>query len=150
MEPVEEVDWAWLAGFIDGEGSLGIHRERDARKGADYFHLRPAIQISQVHRAPLDYARRLLGFGKIIRTKHRNNANARDCHIFSVRRQRDVLALLEGISPYLRLKLPHAAWLAQFCRNRSQQRGRGRRAPYEPCDLYIFNQLKMLNQRGRS
>ena len=42
---VEPAALAWAAGFIDGEGSLSLAKERDPRKGPTYFHYRPMLQV---------------------------------------------------------------------------------------------------------
>lgn len=61
-----EIELAWAAGFIDGEGSFSIfrnrHRSRELPQETPYYH-RPVIRASQIIREPLDrLATRLDGY----------------------------------------------------------------------------------------
>jgi hypothetical protein len=53
------VEYAWAAGFIDGEGYLQIARKGGRRHDAEC--LRPWLRCEQVVRAPLDRLQALLG-----------------------------------------------------------------------------------------
>ena len=51
---------AWVAGFLDGEGSFQVNKRESGRR--DW---RISIQITQVNREVLDKAARILGIGQI-------------------------------------------------------------------------------------
>lgn len=141
---MKPTDAAWLAGFIDADGSIGLHLQRDLRKGPDYASFRPAIQITQVHRRVLEHVRTIVLGGAIVDVIHAN-PNARGQSIYSLRRQPHIQWVLEQILPYLQLKQTQAGLLLQFCRNRSVALGS---APFTPGDEFIYQQLKELNRTG--
>ncbi len=55
-----ELDWAWAAGFIDGEGCLYWN------KGTS-----PALSVAQVVKAPLLVLRQIFGAGAIYTKRQR-------------------------------------------------------------------------------
>ena len=100
-------DWIWLAGFVDGEGSIGINRERDKRKGPDYFSYRASLQIAQTTRGVLDDAREICNGGAVTEVATANERQARQFH-YQLRKRGSLFAALEQLIPYLRVKRPHA------------------------------------------
>ena len=57
---VSEVDFAWAAGFIDGEGSFTVQKTK--YKDKEYLYKR--ISAPQINREPLDRLSKILG-GKV-------------------------------------------------------------------------------------
>lgn len=59
-------EWLWLAGFIDGDGTLQVKIKKD-KKGYNYKS--PKIAIAQKRRENLDYIKKIIGFGSIYFSK---------------------------------------------------------------------------------
>jgi hypothetical protein len=61
------LDFAWAAGFLDGEASFGTWTRSDGRK-------RTCIQVAQLRREPLDRLAATLG-GRVYGPYERKNGN---------------------------------------------------------------------------
>jgi hypothetical protein len=89
-------DWAWLAGFIDGEGCLSVHR-RGGRNG-DVMGLR--FMVAQSDRRPLERVQQIIGGGSIIPLGP-NPLSKRQRWMWYLSRRADIDAVLARIWPYL-------------------------------------------------
>ncbi len=56
---VEGVDWGYIAGLLEGEGSLGISKGRPPRSISPNYG--PRIQIIMADREPVEYAAKVFG-----------------------------------------------------------------------------------------
>lgn len=103
MKPNSEVDYAWLAGIIDGEGNLDISI-REAGNGKTYF--RPKIRIANTD------ARMIVRIGEIferantrffytINRRRRYNANWKDQLHIEIASQGSGRKILEQVIPHL-------------------------------------------------
>ena len=98
---LEDWQWAYIAGFLDGEGCLTFSR-------AGF----PQLTASQVDRTPLDKMSSWLGAGKKdLLLRSRENPAWQDCWHWRVTNSIDILALLSRIHPYLSVK---KHWLPQM------------------------------------
>jgi hypothetical protein len=124
MARVTKVDAAWAAGFIDGEGHIGIHRIRDRRAGSiREFRLNPRIIVGQTHRQPLDRLVEIFGHSVHVRAER---AARRTFYVWEVNGARGTAAVLAAVIPYLTLKRPEAEMVMTLCR-RLELWGPGRR-----------------------
>ena len=106
--PLTEAQKAYLAGIIDGEGSLTIVKNKSGK-------LWPILSITQKNPQLLYWIKNTIGHGYICRRK-------RDIYHFYLRRQSLIKDLLGLIKPYLILKRKQAEILIQFCENRLKNR----------------------------
>lgn len=97
-------DAAWLAGFIDGEGTIGVYGGKGRRQNQRAWVLR----VSNTSLAALEKCRRLTNAGDICRKVVRGAR--KPAWQWSVHRQRDLHAILDQIEPFLAVK--HEAALA--------------------------------------
>jgi hypothetical protein len=99
---VKEKDWAYLAGFMDGEACISATSRRSA--GGSY-----GAQINTKQKVPdsLIWAHGKFKVGYISPRKH-------DVW-WRVRKRREVKWLLEGLLPYLILKRPQAVVAIELC-----------------------------------
>ena len=95
-------DAAWLAGFIDADGSIGL----GGRQGSRYW-LRPMVQVGQASKAVLEHIVDLVGEGSIGKNSKRTFYNLR--YGPTVFRW-----LLPQLIPYLVVKRKQAELLLEY------------------------------------
>jgi LAGLIDADG endonuclease len=105
---------AYLAGLIDGEGSIFVQRVKTSNKKASKsgYHYRAGFAISMTNRPIVDWCAKVTGCGKISSPK-KCKPNHRPGHRWSVW-SREASTLLLLLVPYLRLKKGHAHNLIKF------------------------------------
>lgn len=84
----------YVAGFIDGEGSFGIYRDK-GNKG-----FRHRISISNTHRPCLELIQKKYG-GSLNTKKKMISGIPHYCHELHVRAEKQMKALLQDIAPFL-------------------------------------------------
>jgi len=94
-----EVDRAYLAGLLDGDGCIMSTIERHPEKKFG-FRVRVFLKISQKNRKILDWCRNITQSGVV-----REN---RDQYDWRLRDQKEVARILEAIYPYLKIKRKQA------------------------------------------
>ena len=96
------VDKAYIAGLIDGEGNIGIHRHTDNR-GKSKLH-RLAIAVSNNNPAMFQYLIKKLG-GMVTKRQQQKDWNIN--YLYKVQTS-DVQYVLKSVLPYLILKRKQA------------------------------------------
>ena len=86
------MSWKYIAGFMDGEGSI-VRTKRTIYR----------ILIPQTHEGVLKEIKRFVGRGYIFKCKTRK-AHWKDNWVYAISRQKDVLFFLKKIHPYLIVK----------------------------------------------
>jgi hypothetical protein len=111
----------WLAGFIDGDGSIHIGVREQQTSGTSYIAIRPVLNVTQHIDCKwiCDYIKKELGIGNVY-VANRSNAQAKAT--WQTLRIDDMIKVLELIQPYLKLKKRQAdmalpvlkAWSAEI------------------------------------
>ncbi|MGL4449699.1 MAG: LAGLIDADG family homing endonuclease [Sarcina sp.] len=94
---MNETDAAYIAGIIDGEGSILL------TKLSQNTHRAPVVSVPSTTIELLEYLKKTIGFGKIIRKTNYNKAKHKDCYTYILERN-GAIELLKEISPYLIIK----------------------------------------------
>lgn len=146
-----KLDLAWLAGFIDGEGSIGIYREFDKRKGENYHVYRGALSIVNTNRDSLERCQEIIGAGRIV--PHRSHKAQRPTHKlayhWALRKQELLWDILLELTPYLVIKKMQALLVADYCDSRmATPPTRGWYRPYTEEQLENYQLTKIFNKRG--
>lgn len=105
MNNIQETDWSYLAGLIDGEGYLNIllHASPSTRKIGRRYTRDFILTISNTSRSLLVSIQSTLGTGCIY--EHKRNKENNAASVYSLRFNHNTLRLiLPNIIPYLRLK----------------------------------------------
>lgn len=92
-----ETDKAYIAGIIDGEGSLmliSLHRNEFPA---------PCVSIASTTVEMLQYIKSTVGNGKIIRKKNYNTNKHKDCYSY-ILTYNQALNLIKEIYPYLKIE----------------------------------------------
>jgi len=146
----------YIAGFIDGEGSLMIIRNNN-RSEVNYT---PIITVTNTNRKSIETISNWLKIGYI--TDHSDNPNWAPCYSLRIQRIVDVWTLVDFIEPYLIVKRRQAQLVKELAiikMNRSngkdyilrnsqgQVTGTLRRSL--PREEEIYKEVKFLNKRGR-
>ncbi len=102
---VSEADLAWVAGFLDGEGTIGLCFYSSGRVFVN-------VRASNTHRPSVDRLEALTGVGAVYAT--RTAKGHRPCFAWQVNRRNDALCILRSIQPYLFTKAEQAAIVLAF------------------------------------
>ena len=89
-----ETEKAYLAGIIDGEGSIMLIRLSNTT------HPAPVLSVPSTTIELLHYIQKIIGFGKIIPKTNYNKEKHKDCYTFTLIRNQ-ALDVIKEIYPYL-------------------------------------------------
>lgn len=146
---LEPTDLAWLAGFIDGEGTIGMIKRRVYAKGKYQYDAR--FSVANTNEAVMLHVIsiiRSLGVEPYIVEKSPAKEHHKPAIQVDIRRMAKVRKVLEAIAPYLVCKKANAEILLSFIDRRLSNTARGQRNPYSEADIKALNDLSKLNQRG--
>lgn len=94
---MEKWEAAYIAGIIDGEGSITLTRLHENE------HRRPCITISSTDKELLIYIHSLTG-GAINNKKNYNPDRHKNSFTLSIKKKESVLLILKHVAPYLRVE----------------------------------------------
>jgi hypothetical protein len=104
---IDEAKLGWAAGFIDGEGYIGIVRQMT--KGRWYY--RPAIDVGQSRPAPILLLRELFGVGRIVKQVA---CNGTDFYHWALTGPVQINEVLTQLLPHLVVKKQQAELVLKF------------------------------------
>lgn len=135
---VSDIDLAWSAGFIDGEGTITIERNK--------VQLLPHISAANTDIRGPQKLKELFGgsIHKLIRT----NINYSDIYTWKVLSGKAV-EVCELLLPYLVIKQEQAQFLILFQTVTAEQ-GHHTTDAEKEVRAVIFGKVRLLNKRGRS
>jgi len=128
-------EWAYLAGIIDGEGSLSFFQ---ARKGSRRFH-HPMIKISNTNRDLIDWLKQRIG-GRVYRRK---KPRCKPCWTLTISGYTGTYNVLKGVLPHLVVKRRHAEILLQYADLARAGEPRGSKRM-----LKLVEEIMKLNAKG--
>lgn len=88
---------AYLSGIIDGEGCIGIHRN----KGRGQFYVR--ISVGMAHKRTCELLQDVFG-GKVTYNERSKYPNAQPIFRWALNKTEEVKNFLDLVSPYIRVK----------------------------------------------
>ncbi len=128
-----ETEWAWLAGFIDGEGTIAIYQNG------------PRMVIANTDLETLEWIQASTGFGYIQENTKREMAT-KPCYLLSFG-SHAIRAMLPKLIPHLRCTRSKAedllAYMSLLTRNSDPDRIRRREQAYESF------RAKHMNEKGK-
>lgn len=136
-------DLAYLAGLLDGEGYIGVHRVN--RRGlVNYFGA--TVVIGMTDEATIDWVDARFPGGRATR---RQKAQYKVVHLWSIHNAR-AAALLTAVLPYLVTKRRQAELVIAFGDDLRGTRGHGVRLTDEETArrLALYEETRQLNHRG--
>jgi len=135
-------DLAYIAGFIDGEGSLGI-RKRVKKNTGNSYHT-AFLVIHNTYEPTMKWLQALIGgsLRKIPQYSKNKKVKHKDIFVLSIE-PRILRVFLPRVLPYLKQKKEHAEILLIFLKTKVYGRGR-------PIPTFILVQRDKLTQQIRS
>lgn len=128
---MSETEWAWLAGFVDGEGCISL-----SKKGT------PTLSIGNTDSVVIEVIKELCGVGKISCYPPKNRKH-KDYYVFSLHGVDNLYTVLTKITPYLIVKRAHALLMSAFLKDY-----KAGKLMWKELGEYV-EQFKILNKRGK-
>lgn len=153
-KPIPLEEKVWLAGFIDGEGYLGILKQKKRitkqQSGSPLYH--PYLVITGTDEKTIKYLIELTGCGWVVKMTKKNDKH-KIAYQYKVSKFDDLISLLSQIQNFLKIKQFQSRLLVQFINLRKQalvKTGRGSRdiTSFTGEEEKIYQELKKLNKRG--
>jgi hypothetical protein len=151
--PNKATDWAYLAGFFDGEGTVsvgavtvpaGMQKANPLALGdGTRKQLRVRFTITNTYRPVLDTFAAAIGAGVFLHTRQRGNR--RLVHVLVTQKMASVRAALRGMLPYLREKRERAELVLRYIESRKV--GATRR-PISEAEVKMYERARDLNRLG--
>jgi len=130
--------YGYVAGIIDGEGSIEIHKNRSG--------FVPRITVTNTNDKLILYVKSILKFGSIIRRK--NGINRKDVYVLIISNPKEILEVLKIIYPYLKIKQDRAIIMLYFVTEKLIHHKlilcRDTQSEYN-----LYSQMRVLNHRGK-
>ena len=104
---MEKWEAAYLAGIIDGEGSISLTRMHSNE------NRRPCISVSSTDKELLLYIKEMIGNGTITNKKNYKPNIHKDSYTLSIKKKSVVFFILKEVYPFLRVtqKKKRAHWI---------------------------------------
>ncbi|RWR13156.1 LAGLIDADG family homing endonuclease [Siminovitchia fortis] len=124
---MEKWQAAYLAGIIDGEGTITLTRMHKSE------HRRPCITISSSDKELLVYVQTLTG-GSIISKKNYQPTRHKNSYTLNIKNKENVLKILNLVAPFLRVdkKRSRAFWILN-----NYEKVTSRNGKYNPATLKL-------------
>jgi hypothetical protein len=135
---------AWLAGFLDGEGSISI----DKRAGADSARYAPRVKAANTRREVLEEIRELLGGGFVTKTRRKPTDPRKDIFQF-VAANRKGLDIIRRVRPYMRVKNAQADLFLRYYDVAVLSVGKHRGSEIRRLQDTLYEEMKELNRKGK-
>ncbi len=145
-----DANWAWAAGFVDGEGSFCISREKDKRKGLEYRSLRAAIAVTNTSKCGLIRLANIFQVPLKFVPMTRTRPNHKPGWQLVVRNQKIIVRICENLLPHLTVKRCVAELMMTFCKSRLNRKGEGRYGKRTDGELFIAKCVSEQNNRKKS
>lgn len=138
-----ETDWAYLAGIIDGEGTISLYKE-----GQRYSIPTLTVRVSSTDENLMTWLRRNFG-GSYNKRKTKQKSTHKDSYTWSLYGKK-LNIILHNILPYLQIKYIQAVMGLEFRRTVSSPEHNGRKIP-EHIKIYrnlLCDLFREANKRG--
>lgn len=116
---LQEIDWAWIAGFLDGEGTFCIqrgytrngHKKRShSQEGWTWY--RPRLSVQNTDAGACRFIARAFGGSVCVRQKQPHNL--RELYSVEICARDKLLAVLPRLLPFLRVKGQQAEYMLRL------------------------------------
>lgn len=154
MNNTTELQKSYLAGFIDGEGYIGItfQRKKETKISSATPRYHPFLIIVNTNKEILDFIKDIIGEGKVYIGK-KSNGRWKESYQYKLTKADNLEEILTAILPYLKLKNRQCEVLLDFIKRRKSIKpkvGKGSRGitSFSQKDHRLYQKLLLLNKRG--
>lgn len=142
---MNETERAYIAGIVDGEGSVSMCLRNTKPK-----HYDVKVSISNSSKQLIDYLKNLFPLFNIFTQKDKRNKNWKRRYELYSSSLKNIKIFLESILPFLIVKKEQARLLLEYIEIRNKVFSRGSHQSIHPQrENEIYFQLKEINQKGR-
>jgi hypothetical protein len=146
--PLGSGEWAYLAGVIDGEGSIMLrHHPPRAESKHRWEYWEPTMRVFNSDRRLMDWLTEHFGGG--VSLARNNREQQKDCWIWSAR-TREIAELLTGLRPFLLLKAEQADVVLEYYATYRHMGRRGHPPALVERRREMAAMVKELNRRGKA
>lgn len=149
MTNIKDTDLAWLAGFLDGEGTIGISRCNNKMQPHPY--LRPHLQAPNTDRRLIEHMGRIIegvtGKTQSI-TRPPMPAGQKTMYRLRVGTQWELAILIPLLLPYVVSKKRQSQLVLEFCQRKLGRNGGHRWYEFKEQDEAAYLECLALNKRG--
>ena len=144
---IDEHFYPYLAGFLDGEGSITVlyNRHRKNSSGNEKFTVLPCVMVFNTHLGVIQYVYSQLGFGDI-RVRPRAKPQHRTPYSWGVHNHEQIISVLQPLLPFLIVKIEQAKLMMEYCSSRLLSPVY--HSPYSECELKLAESIRQLNRVG--
>lgn len=155
VNPLSPIQKAWLAGFIDGEGFIGItfqrKKENSQQSATPRYH--PYLIVTNNDKSSILHVKSLIGEGKIYQVRAKNSRFPYPAYQYKLTKMGDLNELLIEIRPYFIIKRKQCDLLLEYCNLRKERKivsGYGSRGKtsFSAEEEAVYQRLLKLNKRG--
>lgn len=146
---------AWLAGFINGEGFIGVtfQRKKENKTQSSSLQYHPYLIVTNNDQNSILYVKKLVGEGRIYRLTRSVIPSSPATFQYKLCKREVLLALLKELQPYLVVKLRQSELVLEHIRLRQKCKvvtGGGSRGKtsFSGEEENIYQKLLLLNKRG--
>lgn len=132
IEGLSEWQLGYIAGIIDGEGSICLVKRKDGR-------LTPEVKVTMTDMTCTYFLHATTRVGTVHSADDSRKEHYKRTHIWAVRGNSDIFSLLRTILPYLLVKNKQACLMLKFTMRRIEG------APYDEVDSKLREEMCSLN-----
>lgn len=140
MQAISTIDLSYIAGIIDGEGSIYINKARNSY----IVH----CSVTNTNYELMGLLQAITGIGNITRG-HINTEKSKKCYKWIIGPESEIDLFLKEVLPYLRLKSHQAELAIEFL---NLEKGVNQHKPLSRdtsiLKQVIFEEITLLNKRG--
>lgn len=140
---LSDTEKAYVAGIVDGEGTLQIQTHRVKTKSRLGYLITGHVQIPNTDKKLIDWI--LLKYPNAT-SWHKNPRKKEhsESWVVVITKQRDIISFLDDVYPYLIIKKEHAEILKSFCVSRLSHRY----GAYTSEEQEMQQYMKIINRKG--
>ncbi len=153
MKPITEIEKSYIAGLVDGEGTIGIYPYKSPKNIYVYF-FRPMIAISMTSERPILWCYNTTGLGS--NRNQLSDYGQKKLYRWQVGGELECISLIEAIKPYLLVKDEQANLLLEFFELKDEIRRTRNSRSMDDIEFRnieynkIRNRMRVLNGSGES
>jgi len=146
LQRLTNFEKGYIAGFVDGEGWIGLHTGKMKYKGQTTIRLEPCVKVSNTNLEAFKFISKLIGAKHVsVDNVRQTTMNRKALWDLRMQRHKEICAFLKIFKDLLVIKKNQAKLLLKFCKSRLSK---GRGIPYSDEEVQIYHELKELNKRG--